>query len=143
MTDEEANQIITVIESHWQPWKIEGETLRQWIYSLRRFEFWPSKCAINNLYFEWKKAGHPPPGLIFAVLRKTQKKDEEQTKNEPVLLFEIVRMVNDRGMKFYRNRSTIPEREAVEKESAAMRERFDGLYGGEHYVIRHWEPIPF
>lgn len=145
MKVEEAQEITELLEGHWPTWKFSKKEVDFWMNTLRPFSYKISKAAINNFYLSYEKQGRPPAAKIMNLLKATQQKDKQRESNEPVLLFEIVKEGRERGYRFFSDGGEMNDLEYLEGRSEYLRRQFNGLYGGNHYVIRHWmaEDLPF
>ena len=145
MTESQAIQLVEMMRDYWPTWVFKGEELRFWIHKLETYDFVRAKSAINNFYMSYEKQGRPPAGKIIKALQGTRQKGEGASANEPVLLYEIVKGEQDRGFRFFSKGGPIDDHDFLERGSEYLRQQFNELYGGEHYVVRHWMPenLPF
>lgn len=146
MTNEEAIMIIEkVIQAHWPNWKFAVEETAVWVQRLRNYDYNRAKTAINNFYMRQTRQGKPPPANLLMALRKNARLPEQTEKtNEPVPLFEIIKKDRKRGQRFFWYlKKQKPDNQVIEDYSERQRKNFNNLYGGEHYVVRHWEEVPF
>ena len=91
MTDQQAADIIDgVIKSHWPNWSFSIIETKEWVRTLKRFDFDKAKSAISEFYMAQTKQGKPAPGsLIMALKAKAVVRDNSQPCERIVPLFGI------------------------------------------------------
>lgn len=157
MTSTEADNFISeVLQGYFPRWKPKQIEITGWKERLLSYDYNKAKRAVNNLFFGSESRGiDPPAGRILQALKAYAYTNAEKSKNEPVLLFTIVKESNIRqrsykhpvtgetieyttydGQKFSApTPKEVPCREEIERQAENMRMKFNETYGGNHIVV--------
>jgi len=140
MTDIEANRIIDdVIKAHWPTWEFSQEETRVWLRELGKYDFSRARTMIGEFYMRRTRQGKPAPGNLLAAMRKSL--IPRNTENEPLHVYEIVKMGNKRGYRFAMNRKDLPP-STQEMEETAEKSRLEiiEMNPNEQWIIlRKWK----
>jgi len=142
MSPDQTDKFISeVLKGFWPRWEPKEEELRAWQKQLEPYDYEQSKVAINNVFFSLLVRGvDPPAGKITSILRQKARRTEIKNRNEPVTIYEIIREGRKRGPKYLADLDKLPkDPQIIENEAEMIRQNFNGLYGGNHIIVRHWE----
>lgn len=141
MTNLEADKFMDdVVKRLYPEFKPNDLQFENWKKRLFYYDYGRAKKCIEDFVFSSStNYKEPPAGKIFHEFdAKKAKNIQTNEKKELNLLFEIVQDGRKKGQKFYQMKMP-SEQNNIEEYAENYREKFDGLYGGNHYVIRHWE----
>lgn len=164
MTSQEAENFInTELKGLWPDWTPTDAEFKLWTRELMKVDYFPTKSSIDNWYIRQTKTyKRPKLGQLRLLFRKIISEKERRERNEPILLFtivkesriveksftdsrtdEIVEYTSMPGQRFFiGRREMLPvDPEVIEQEAERKREGFNNLYGGNHIIVRHWENL--
>lgn len=144
MTEEQADIFINeVLKGFWPRWDPQDYELTAWQTKLIKFEFDKAKKVLNDIFFSANRTIDPPAGKIIKLL-KAEAIELGTAKNDPLLLFEIIKDGNIRGQRFYSTDGSEPKsKTALENYAEKLRNNFNSMYKANHIIKWHYDAVPF
>lgn len=112
-----------------------------WRKKLSKCDYKRAQHLINELYSRWDKDRNPKSGVLFSVLRQARLAGQKQ--NDPVLLYELIRPGQPKGIRIFHNNEDAPAGQEIEQMAEWTRQHFANIYDGQWIIIRHWESDHF
>jgi hypothetical protein len=138
MTETEAKNFVSeVLKGLWPRWTPKDYEIKGWLERLSPFDFGRAQKAVNNVFFAQESRGiDPPAGRILQALRTSAVVYTEKKKNNPVLLFEIIKDGRETGEKFFANvPANVPPQQEIENMAERTCKKFNEIYGDKHYFV--------
>ena len=143
MTDLQAQDFMNLLKKYYPSYDVPDEEYATWLMKLRYYDFYKAKeVLVEFIFARTQITNKPPNGKIISMLqsRASILKENQVSKSGPILVYEICKLGNDRGMTFVMDRLPASP-EVVENAAARDFEKLKNKYGCDMYPIRHWESL--
>ena len=120
MTDLQAQDFMNLLKKYYPSYDVPDEEYATWLMKLRYYDFYKAKeVLVEFIFARTQITNKPPNGKIISMLqsRASILKENQVSKSGPILVYEICKLGNDRGMTFVMDR--LPASPEVVENAAA------------------------